>query len=105
MFFLCNILLISLPLDRELARIRTRFVDGVSKELISQLLDDLLDEGVLNDGEKDSILEENQSRADKARCLIDIVKKKGNEACRKMIVHFQERDPLFSADLGLRLPV
>ncbi|KAM9359206.1 caspase-1-A-like isoform 1-T2 [Symphorus nematophorus] len=88
----------------ELARVRSAFVDKTSKELISQLLDDLLDDGVLNEGEKDSILEENRSRADKARSLIDTVKKKGEGASRKMIACLQSRDPTLHAELGLSQP-
>lgn len=97
-FFFC---FTSPLLDKELARVRTKFVEKVSKELINQLLDDILEDGVLNDGEKDSILEENKSTADKARRLIDIVKKKGNVASRKMIAHLQSRDATLYAELGL----
>ncbi|KAM9359481.1 caspase a-like [Symphorus nematophorus] len=85
----------------ELARVRKNFVDKVSKELISQLLDDILEDGVVNDGEKDSILEENNSRADKARRLIDVVKKKGDKASAKMIEHIKSRDPMLLSELGL----
>lgn len=80
---------------------RLTFVDKVTKELISQLLDDIFNDGVVNDGEKDSVLEENVSRADKARCLIDTVRRKGDEASRKMIAHIQRRDPTLYAQLGL----
>uniref|UniRef100_A0A3Q3N5A3 CARD domain-containing protein n=1 Tax=Labrus bergylta TaxID=56723 RepID=A0A3Q3N5A3_9LABR len=86
--------------DKELARVRNRFVDKATKELINQLLDDILEDEVLNEGEKDSILEENVSRADKARCLIDTVKKKGDAASRKMITHLQRRDPTLYSELG-----
>lgn len=79
---------------------RTRFVEKASKELINQLLDDLLEDGVLNDSQKNSIIKEN-SGADIARSLIDIVKKKGEEASRNLIDHLQSRDPSLSSDLGL----
>ncbi|XP_031152457.2 caspase-1-A-like [Sander lucioperca] len=85
----------------ELARVRGTFVDKVSKGLIKQLLDDLLDDGVLNDGQKDSILEENNTTADKARSLIDTIKKKGDVASRKMIAHLCRRDPTLHSELGL----
>uniref|UniRef100_A0A3B3VBI8 Uncharacterized LOC106952938 n=1 Tax=Poecilia latipinna TaxID=48699 RepID=A0A3B3VBI8_9TELE len=85
----------------KLKGIRTSFVDKSSKELISQLLDDLLGDQVFNDGEKDSILEENKSRADKARALIDSVCRKGDKASQKMIDHFQNRDPTLFSDLKL----
>ncbi|XP_049913667.1 uncharacterized protein LOC126398392 isoform X2 [Epinephelus moara] len=85
----------------ELARVRRKFVDKVSKVLIKQLLDDLLDDGVLNDGQKDSIVEEYSTTADKARVLIDTVKKKGDEASRKLIAHIHSRDSTLYSELGL----
>ncbi|XP_068440725.1 caspase a-like [Clinocottus analis] len=87
--------------DQELANVRCKFVKKADKELIKQLLDDLLEDGVLNDGQKDSILEEHSSTADKARALIDAVKKKGSAASGKMIAHLQSRDPLLHSELGL----
>ncbi|KAM7395429.1 hypothetical protein PAMA_006943 [Pampus argenteus] len=87
--------------DKELQRVRTKFVDKVTKEVINQLLDDILEDHIVNDGEKDSILQENNSRADKARCLIDTVRRKGDEASRKMIAHLQHRDPTLYTTLGL----
>nr|XP_033488118.1 caspase-1-like [Epinephelus lanceolatus] len=66
-----------------------------------QFLDDLLDDGVLNHGEKDSIVEENNTTADKARTLIDTVKKKGDEASRKLIAHIHSRDSTLYSELGL----
>uniref|UniRef100_A0A3Q2TN46 CARD domain-containing protein n=1 Tax=Fundulus heteroclitus TaxID=8078 RepID=A0A3Q2TN46_FUNHE len=82
----------------DLENLRTSFVESCSKVVINQLLDDLLGDGVINDEEKESILE-NQSRANKARNLIDVVRKKGNEASRKMIVHFKQRDPMLFSEL------
>ncbi|XP_044060055.1 caspase-1-like isoform X2 [Siniperca chuatsi] len=87
--------------DEELKKVRSKFVEKASKELISQLLDDILEDRIVNEGEKDSILEENKSTADKARSLIDTVKKKGHEASRKMIVRLQSRDPTLYSTLGL----
>lgn len=81
--------------------IRPAFVDKSSKELINQLLDDLLADNVFNDGEIESILEENKSRADKARALIDSVRKKGNNASNMMIAHLQRRDLTLFSELGL----
>ncbi|KAF1394109.1 hypothetical protein PFLUV_G00023090 [Perca fluviatilis] len=85
----------------ELARVRGKFVSKVSTAVIKQLLDDLLDDDVLNDGQKDSILEENNTTADKARSLVDIIKKKGDVASRKMIAHLYERDPTLHSEVGL----
>lgn len=66
-----------------------------------QLLDDLGQDGVLNDGERESIIEENGTRADMARSLIDIVKKKGDKASSKMIAYIQSRDSSLYEKLGL----
>ncbi|KAL3991863.1 low density lipoprotein receptor-related protein 5/6 [Sarotherodon galilaeus] len=86
--------------DKELARVRGQFVEKVSKALLKQLLDDLL-EGLLNDGESDSVLEDNSNKADMARALIDMVKRKGDKASRKMIEHLEKRDPTLYSELGL----
>ncbi|KAL7400807.1 hypothetical protein ABVT39_018180 [Epinephelus coioides] len=87
--------------DKELARLRRKLVERVSRELINQLLDDLLEDDVLNDGEKDSILQENSNDANRARLLIDVIRKKGREASRKLLTHLQSRDPMLCAELGL----
>uniref|UniRef100_A0A665UAA2 Caspase-1-like n=1 Tax=Echeneis naucrates TaxID=173247 RepID=A0A665UAA2_ECHNA len=85
----------------ELERVRPEFAQRASTALIKQLVDDLLSDKVLNDGEGESILEENPTRADKARCLIDTVRKKGNEASKKMIAHIHKRDSSLHTELGL----
>ncbi|XP_047450702.1 uncharacterized protein LOC125013841 [Mugil cephalus] len=89
--------------DKELARVRGRFVEKVSKPLLKQLLDDLLEDGLLNDGETDSVLEDNSGKADMARCLIDMVKRKGDRASTRMIGHIERRDPTLFSELGLSL--
>ncbi|XP_055369703.1 caspase recruitment domain-containing protein 18-like [Betta splendens] len=89
----------------QLGTIRRKFIESVSKAVISELLDGLLEDGVLNDGEKDSILEENCGRADRARTLIDTVKRKGDAASKKMIVYLQQTDPTLYSELGLSPPV
>ncbi|XP_035535333.1 caspase-1-like [Morone saxatilis] len=85
----------------ELFRVRSKFVEKVSKDLIKQLLDNILDDCIVNDGERDSIIEENVNRADRARCLLDTVKRKGDVASRKFIAHIQRRDPTLYDELGL----
>ncbi|XP_068571553.1 NACHT, LRR and PYD domains-containing protein 1 homolog [Cebidichthys violaceus] len=87
--------------EEELAKVRSELVEKVSRELINQLLDDLLKDRVLNEGEKDSILQENNTSADRARCLIDMVRKKGHEASGKTFTRLRSRDPTLSAQLGL----
>ncbi|GLD62114.1 NACHT, LRR and PYD domains-containing protein 1b allele 1-like protein [Lates japonicus] len=87
--------------DTELSRVRFRFAQRVSREVINQLLDDLSEDGVLNDEERESIAQRNNTRADRARCLIETVRRKGYEASRKMISHLQIRDQTLSTELGL----
>lgn len=80
---------------------RPSFVEKISTQMINQLLDDILLDGIVSDGEKDSILEESNIRRDKARRLIDAVRRKGDKACGKMIAHLERRDPELYAELGL----
>ncbi|XP_062417629.1 caspase-1-like [Pungitius pungitius] len=85
----------------KLQNARRKFVEKADKELIQQLLDDLLDDGVVNDGQKDSILEDNSTTADRARDLIDVVKKKGDKASEIFITHLEVRDKVLCTELGL----
>ncbi|XP_036975527.1 caspase-1-A-like isoform X2 [Acanthopagrus latus] len=79
--------------DKQLAVVRSTFVEKVSIAVIGQLLDDLSEDGVLNDLERESILEQNSTRVDKARALIDTVKRKGDAPSARMIARLQSRDP------------
>lgn len=88
-----------LPTEKELDRLRTEFVSRVSQENLKQLLEAFVTDGILNDLEKESILEENQSRADRVRCFIDTVKKKGDKACRIMFTHLQKIDSTLYSSL------
>nr|AHG06617.1 caspase 1 [Miichthys miiuy] len=85
----------------ELHSVRSKFVDKVTKPVIKQLLDDILEDGIINDGEKESIAEEIPSRADQARALIDTVKKKGDNASWKFIAHIKRRDGTLYSEVGL----
>ncbi|XP_063324133.1 protein NLRC3-like, partial [Pelmatolapia mariae] len=87
--------------EEELARVRSAFVSRVSAEILTQLLEALVSDGVLNELEKESTLEENSVRADKARCTIDTVRKKGDRACKIMIRHLQRIDPFLFSQLRL----
>lgn len=83
----------------ELARLRTAFVEKVSKEILNQLLDNLLDDKILNSGEGEAIIEENRTTSDRARKLIDTVRKKGDKASNRFIHHLQNRDATLYEDL------
>ncbi|XP_039907636.1 protein NLRC3-like isoform X1 [Simochromis diagramma] len=87
--------------EKELARMRTQFVERVTAENLTQLLEALVTDNVLNELEKERIQEMNQTRADKARDFIDTVKKKGEKACRIMTSHLRTIDPTVSCQLGL----
>ncbi|CAG6016173.1 unnamed protein product [Menidia menidia] len=66
---------------------------------LKQLIDALRKDGVLNNLQKEEILQKNPVRADKARDLLDYVKNQGENACKKMIEHFKAIDPALSSDL------
>ncbi|XP_072235739.1 NLR family CARD domain-containing protein 3-like [Leuresthes tenuis] len=87
--------------ESELKRIRMEFVTRLPAEILKQLLDALLADGVFSDLEKEAIIEDNQTRADKARRLIDDVRRKGEEACRKLMEHLQKLDRTLSSQLRL----
>uniref|UniRef100_A0A8C5FB60 CARD domain-containing protein n=1 Tax=Gadus morhua TaxID=8049 RepID=A0A8C5FB60_GADMO len=84
-----------------LRRIRSEFVKGVSRTVIKGLLDDLYHHEVFSSEEKDSVMEEQSGRADRARGLIDMVIAKGERASQMMIDIFKKRDKLLCSTLGL----
>ncbi|KAK5884000.1 hypothetical protein CesoFtcFv8_020267 [Champsocephalus esox] len=85
----------------KLKNCRVKFVNSANRDMIDQLLDGLFDDGVLNGGEKDSIVEGNPITTNRARALIDTVMKKGDEASNKMIALLLSIDPTLYAALGL----
>ena len=91
-------LLISLP--GELQRIRSEFVKGVSEPVIKGLLDDLWQQKVFSSEEKDYVMAE-RTKADQARCLIDMVMGKGEKASHVMIDSMKKRDQHLCSTLGL----
>ena len=81
---------------------REGFIERVSEPVIQCLLDKLFG-SVLNDGEMEAVGEE-KGRADKARRLIDMVRKKGDEASLKMTSALHQLDPNLYQLLGLNQP-
>ncbi|XP_061566754.1 uncharacterized protein LOC133420887 [Cololabis saira] len=75
--------------EKNVARMMSDFVKKVSKQTLTELVEDLVTDGVLNDRDKNSILEENHTRVNKASCLVNIVMEKEEEVCNKMINHLQ----------------
>ena len=84
----------------ELQGIRSKFVQRVSDPVIKGLLDDLLQQGFSTD-EKEYVMENQTIRADRARCLIDMVIEKGDRASQIMIDSLKERDHELCITLGL----
>ncbi|XP_041928595.1 mixed lineage kinase domain-like protein isoform X2 [Alosa sapidissima] len=91
----------SLDAAAALGAVRSRFVEKASLPLLKQLLDELQTARVLNSEEAESVLEEQSARADRARCLIDTVRKKGRRASETMITHLRDKDPELAQTLGL----
>ncbi|XP_014909727.1 protein NLRC3-like [Poecilia latipinna] len=87
--------------EKKLFKIRIEFVERVSEEILTQLLDGLEADGIFKRLEKEEILQKNQTRANKARDTIDDVMKKGQRACRLMIKHLHFIDPTLSNQLSL----
>ncbi|XP_056466940.1 uncharacterized protein LOC130405768 [Gadus chalcogrammus] len=99
----------SLPLERpqsdgalgELQRIHSEFVKTVKISVIRGLLDDLLQQKVLSTEDKDSVIENQKSKREKARCLIDMATGNGERASQIMIDSMKKRDPDLCITLGL----
>uniref|UniRef100_A0A3B4UXT3 CARD domain-containing protein n=1 Tax=Seriola dumerili TaxID=41447 RepID=A0A3B4UXT3_SERDU len=90
----------SLPAEDRLFLVRTQFINRVSDALLNQLLDKLLERGVVTDDEMQSA--RTKTRAEKARDVIDTVRRKGTEASSVLIAALYEVDQCLSRVLALR---
>ncbi|XP_026218013.1 NACHT, LRR and PYD domains-containing protein 12-like [Anabas testudineus] len=90
----------TVPAEQKLKSLRIQFIDRVSRPVLRRLLDKLLERGVITDGEMEEIAEK-PIRAEKARVLIDTVRKKGIEASLALIDALCVVDPCLSAELKL----
>uniref|UniRef100_UPI003AAB7391 NACHT, LRR and PYD domains-containing protein 14-like n=1 Tax=Centroberyx gerrardi TaxID=166262 RepID=UPI003AAB7391 len=88
----------SLSAEERLGSARPDFIKRVSEPVLDNLLDELLRRMVINDEEMESA--RTKSRPDKAREVIDMVRRKGTEASSNMIAIFCERDPYLSKELN-----
>ncbi|KAK2859748.1 hypothetical protein Q5P01_004368 [Channa striata] len=91
---------LSFPAEQILKSVRTQFVERASEAVLHKLLDKLLDPGVITDGEMEKITA-TANRAEKARELIDTVRKKGSEASSALIENLCEVDHCLSKELKL----
>ncbi|XP_029603871.1 NACHT, LRR and PYD domains-containing protein 12 [Salmo trutta] len=78
--------------EQQLHSVRTEFVKRVSRPVLNELLDGLLQHTVINQEEMESV-KVIAERAEKARDIIDMVLRKGNESCSRMINLLGELDP------------
>ncbi|KAF1378112.1 hypothetical protein PFLUV_G00186720 [Perca fluviatilis] len=89
----------SVPAEKKLFSVRTEFIGRVSDDVLNQLLDKLLEHRIINDGEMQSI--RTTARADKAREVIDTVRRKGTEPSSLLIAVLRELDLCLSKVLKL----
>ncbi|XP_050925820.1 NLR family CARD domain-containing protein 3 isoform X12 [Lates calcarifer] len=87
------------PSEVKLLHVRAQFVERVSEPVLLRLLDKLLEQGVITDAEMESAATLN--RGDKARAVIDMVRKKGSRASSAMIAAVFKVDSLLSHELNL----
>ncbi|XP_022620490.1 caspase recruitment domain-containing protein 8-like isoform X2 [Seriola dumerili] len=90
----------SVSAEEKLKSVRTQFIDRVSGPVLRELLDKLLDREVLTGGEMESVAA-TPSRKEKAREVIDMVRRKGPAASSALIDVLCEVDPYLSSQLDL----
>ncbi|XP_051796428.1 caspase recruitment domain-containing protein 8-like [Acanthochromis polyacanthus] len=86
--------------NKKLLDVRSSFIDGTSGPVLNSLLDKLLEKKVLTDSERESA-DVMPNRRDKARFIIDTVRKKGDTASSEMIEFLCELDPFLCEHLDL----
>ncbi|KAL4006227.1 solute carrier family 31 (copper transporter), member 1 [Sarotherodon galilaeus] len=88
------------PADERLRTVHSRFIARVSEPVLNKLLDKLLEQHVISDQEMESVRSQ-QSRADKARDVINTVRRKGLIASSLLIDALCEEDPCLFTELNL----
>ncbi|XP_068438449.1 caspase recruitment domain-containing protein 8-like [Clinocottus analis] len=89
-----------LPLPERLLVMRCHFIERISGPTLKSLLDKLLERTVITDDERESA-DAIPNNRDKARFVIDTVRKKGEAASSEMIEFLREADPFLYEHLGL----
>lgn len=88
------------PSHQRLVEVRVGFIEGVSGPVLKSLLDKLFEKKVIADPEREEA-DGIQHRADRARFVIDTVRKKGEAASSEMIKILWEDDHFLCEKLGL----
>ncbi|XP_074549541.1 uncharacterized protein LOC141807424 [Halichoeres trimaculatus] len=96
----CRQSALNLPPNQRLFDIRSRFIKEVSGPVLKSLLDKLLQKMVMTDSEVESA-DQFKDRGDKARFVVDTVRRKGEAASSEMIEALCDLDPYYSEHLGL----
>uniref|UniRef100_A0AAQ4Q4A6 CARD domain-containing protein n=1 Tax=Gasterosteus aculeatus aculeatus TaxID=481459 RepID=A0AAQ4Q4A6_GASAC len=78
----------------------TNLVKRISEPVLKSLLDRLLEKTVITDGEWEAA-GAMPNNSDRARFVIDAVRRKGDDASLEMIEFLKEVDPFLCEHLGL----
>ncbi|GCC29809.1 caspase-1-like [Chiloscyllium punctatum] len=89
--------------DQKLKRLRTDLVNGLTKGVIDDLVDEMQQASVINTSESEEILQAQATTKSKARCLIDTISRKGPRASEKFIDSLNKADRELSTELSLCL--
>ncbi|XP_061569264.1 caspase recruitment domain-containing protein 8-like [Cololabis saira] len=89
-----------LPTAERLLEVRSSLVERISESNLLRLLDKLLEKHVITDSEMESV-EAKRTKTDKNRCVIDTVRRKGENASSEMIEILKDLDPFLCGDLDL----
>ncbi|XP_063767442.1 NACHT, LRR and PYD domains-containing protein 1a allele 5-like isoform X2 [Eleginops maclovinus] len=88
-----------IPADQWLSSVRTQFIRGVTPPVLNDLLDKLFESEVISESEMTSARTKPQIQ-EKAREVVDAVRKKGVAACRVLITALRELDPYLYRELN-----
>ncbi|XP_026035087.1 NACHT, LRR and PYD domains-containing protein 1b allele 3-like [Astatotilapia calliptera] len=85
---------------KRLLNVRSSFIDRISGPVLSSLMDKLLEKGLMVDGDREEA-DTMQTRSDRARFVIDTVRRKGEAASSQMIEFLRELDAFLHRNLFL----
>ena len=92
---------VNCPFSDKVSTFRCELINGIEEGTLKGLLDGLQKATVIKGRERNTVLQKYSVIEDQVTCLVDMVWKKGKEACEIFLSLLSEHDPTLYGKLGL----
>ena len=92
---------VNCPFSDKVSTFRCELINGIEEGTLKGLLDGLQKATVIKGRERNTVLQKYSVIEDQVTCLVDMVWKKGEQACEIFLSLLMEHDPTLYGKLGL----